>query len=491
MTVVNQAIRGVLWAYGTFTFQRLMNLVISMVLARLLIPDDFGLFAGATLIIGIVSAFGEMGIREALIYRSDHSGGLTETAFVLGLCLGSIQWLVIFALAPFGVEFIDDERVVDVLRVLAFFPLIGALAVVPDALIQRRLNFRRRYQSDLMAIIVKTGLAITLAYHGHGVWSLVFAQLASMFTRTLTLWLFSGWSPSCRLAIDKVRMILGYGIHILAVNLMTLLATRSDQFFIASILGQEALGFYFIGATVPEVLLLNFSLVLTRVIFPTFAAVKDSNDALVNGLQSTIRYAAFFTVPMALGMVAVAPEMTLVLFGEQWLPCIPLVRLLALTALMRAIPWSLGDALKAIGRPDLTTKLTVIYIVFAMPMLWSFVYFGESVVMAALAMSISTSLSLIGRLWFAAYFFKYKLRIYLDLLGAPVTAGVGILVVVTLWRMAFDFLPDWALLITSVCIGAVTYAGLMWFLARDMVVYATTSLRDAIRRKPPGASMPQ
>lgn len=139
MTVVNQAIRGILWAYGTFTFQRLMNLVISMVLARLLIPDDFGLFAGATLIIGIVSAFGEMGIREALIYRAEEQGDLTDTGFFLGLSIGLIQWLVIFVLSPFGVHFIDDVRIVDVLRVLAFFPLIGALAVVPDALIQRRL----------------------------------------------------------------------------------------------------------------------------------------------------------------------------------------------------------------------------------------------------------------------------------------------------------------------------------------------------------------
>lgn len=338
---------------------------------------------------------------------------------------------------------------------------------------------------------MKTIVAIVLAFQGHGVWSLVIAQLASMSARTLTLWLFSGWSPTFRLVIEKVRLIFGYGMHILAVNLMTLLATRSDQFFIASILGQEALGFYFIGATVPEVLLLNFSLVLTRVIFPTFAAVKGSNEALINGLHSTIRYAAFFTVPMALGMVAVAPEMTLVLFGPQWTPSIPLLQLLALTALMRAIPWSMGDAFKAIGRPDLTTKLTVFYIVVAIPMLWGFVYFGQSVVMGALAISIGASISLIARLWFAAYFFKFKLRIYLDLLGAPITAGLGILVAVAVWRAIFDFLPSWALLISSTCVGAVTYAGLMWLLARDMVVFACTSLLGAIRRQTPDVSMPQ
>ena len=228
-----KAMSGVAWAYGAFVSEKALTLITTIILARILTPDDFGLIAAALLIIGFIDAFRDFGIRDALIYTSDNVDLAADTTFWLSLAFGVCQLLVTLAIAPFAVHMIDDARIVTVLQVLSLIFIVNSLSLTHDALLRKRLEFKGCYIADLAATGFKTVTAIGLILSGAGIWSIVIAHLVGAMVRTISRWLILNWRPKARLALDQARFLLRYGTHIFLVGLLSVVADSLDQFLIA------------------------------------------------------------------------------------------------------------------------------------------------------------------------------------------------------------------------------------------------------------------
>lgn len=482
MGIAQRTLRGIFWVYASFFGGRLLTLASTAILGRILIPEDFGVVAFALVFLSFIEAVRSFGVNDALIYTSEHVEESADTVFVINLGLGIAQYVIAFLAAPLLMGLFDDPRIVDVVRVMSLTMVLDALGRTHDALLQKEMEFRRRFLPDLIASIIKGVVSVIMALTGFGIWSLVLGNLIGSAARTIAKWWVLSWRPSLRFYMARARALWNYGVHILLFEVLNIALEQADQLLVALLMGQLQLGYYSIAMRIPELVIANFSMVLTRVLFPAYAKMKSDMTQLTRGFMATTRYTAYITVPLGFGMAAVAPELVLVIFGEQWEPSIILLQVLALMGTAATLPWSTGDVFKAIGRPDVLTKLLVIEAIVTFPLIYVMVVGTHLAVMAALANLISLIFTAILRLFIITRFLDVgKLELF-KLFQSPFLASMLMFAGVTTWR---SLTSDWPMVVTlgtSVLLGMVIYTGLMWILERDSFVEARDMLLSTVRR---------
>ncbi len=473
-----------MWSYVVYFGSRLFTLVSTAVLARLLVPDDFGLIGYALLLLNFIDATQDFGIKDALIYSSERQNDTADSAFLMNIGIGLLQYGLAFVLAPLSLHLVDDPRIVPMLRVMSLAFVFNALGNTHDALLQKELLFKQRYLPDLYSAVIKGIAAIILAALGFGVWSLVSSHVIGAAVRMFGKWILCSWRPRFRFFMDRARMLWGYGVYILLFNVLGVALEQADQMFIGLLLGETQLGYYSIAARVPEMILINFSLVLTKVIFPAYAKLKEDRGRLIEGFLTTTKYTAFVTVPIGLGIVAIAPEMVPVVFGPQWEPAIILVQVLALLGMVATLPWSAGDVFKALGRPDISTKLLLIEGLYTFPLIWVMTSRTPLAVTASFANLLALMITTVLRLGLASRFLAFSPRRYIGTFRSAFVGGGIMFVVVMLWRSLVSEWSALAILATTIPLGGLVYLALLWALERDEVLNAWDMIWGALRRSP-------
>lgn len=483
MGIAQRTVKGMIWAYAAYWGKRLFSVATTAILARILVPEDFGLIGFALLLLNFVDALRSFGINDALIYNTERPEDTTETAFIFNTAIGLGQGILTFALAPLSLLIFDDPRLVDIIRVMSVGFVFTGLGQTHSTLMQKELQFRRRFGPDIVASILKGGISITLALFGLNVWSLVLGHVAGSLINTVVLWAVLPWRPRFRFFADRARSLWAYGVHILTFEILQIALDQADQLFIGVLLGAVQLGYYSIAARLPELVIANFSMVLTTVLFPTYAKLKDDRDALITGYLKTTKYSAFVTVAAGCGMAAVAPELVRVVFGSQWTPAIILLQVLAFLGLVLALPWAAGDVFKAVGRPDIPVKLMLIESIYTFPLIWIMASRSGLAVMASLANLIAAVITVFLRLGVLSRYLKLNPIRYFGAFSASFLGGALMYGAVTGWRLLLASLPDIVVLISSVLVGAVVYGLTLFLLERKDLIEAWQIVSGIIRQR--------
>jgi len=264
---------------------------------------------------------------------------------------------------------------------------------------------------------------------------------------------------------------------------------QADPLMVGVLLGELQLGYYSIASKIPELVILNIGIVMTRVIFPTYVKIKDDRELLTRGFFLTTKYTAFITVAIGFGMSAVAPELIRIVYGKQWEPAIILMRLLPLLGMTSTLAWNAGDVFKAIGRPDVSTKLLVIETIYTFGLLFLFGSTTHLAIMVALANLITFAISAVLRLWLISRFLHFSPKRFFNVFRSPFLGGIAMFIAVTLWREAVIGLPQLLVLLSSTAVGIVVYVGILWFTERKDLVAARDLIFSLFRRtsepKPP------
>ena len=476
-----KAVNGVAWAYGAFVSDRALALLTTIALARVLTPEDFGVIAAALLLMSFIDAFRDFGVRDALIYTSDDVEVAADTTFWLSIAFGVCQLLAMLALAPLATHMIDDDRIVTVLQVLSATFIINSLGLTHEALLQKRLEFKGRYVADLVASALKTFTAVALIVAGAGIWSIVVAHLVGSAARTIGRWVLLDWRPQARFALGQARLLLRYGTHVFLVGLLGAVADRFDQFLIATLLDQRQLAFFFIATRLPEMLLFQLNSVLTNVLFSVFSSIKDQRELLLATFFKTLKYSALATIPTGCGLAAVAPELIPVVFGNQWLPSVALMQMLSAAAVAMCLSWSAGDVLKAQGRPDVVTKLTVIEIAYTAPVVALLLSHYRDPLAAAIGMLVCHTIAGGIRLVVVARMLRYPMSLYIEAFRAATIGGILLLIAVALCRHLLAEYAPAPVLAVSIAAGLLTYVATIWLLEREELVAAAELVVAALR----------
>jgi PST family polysaccharide transporter len=475
-------VHGTLWTYLAYYGGKVMVLISTIILARLLTKEDFGVAGYALTVIAFLDVLSDLGIGSALIYhRADPRAA--DTAFWLGLGIGSALFGVTWFTAPLVGAFFNDARAVDVTRTLALTFPIAALGNVHDMLLRKTLRFRRKLIPDWVQATSKGLVSILLALLGWGAWSLIWGQVAGQAIAVIAYWGAYDWRPTFQFGRSQARALLTYGLSIVSVNGLGMLTANIDYLFVGRFLGAAALGVYSLAFRIPELLILQFCNIVSRVIFPVFAKIRHDPNALRQGFIVSTRYIMLVTVPLGLGLALVAEPFILVVFGDKWVDAIPVMRAIAIYALLLSLTYNAGDVYKAQGRPLVLTYLSIVQGIILIPALYWAATQPGTIVAVGWTHAIIACITVTVELTVALRMLNTPVSAILNALRPAAIAGAMMTLAVWSTLVCVVAFPAWAQLLIAVALGGGTYIGALWVLERGLVLEASHTLRAALWRR--------
>jgi O-antigen/teichoic acid export membrane protein len=367
---------GFIWNFSAYFLGKLVVLITTSILARLLAKSDFGLVTAALVAINYLSVFKDLGLGVALIQRKEDIKEAANTVFTINLFIGLALAVLVIPLAPFIAVFFRDPQVVPVLRWMGVSFVINALGSVHTNWLVRDLDYRRKLTPELGGALVKGGVSIGMAYLGYGVWSLVFGQIAGALASVLLVWMILPWRPRFTIDRNVAGSLMKFGVSVTAIDIITQITDNIDYVIVGRFFGLVPLSIYTLAYRLPEMLLIGNLWVMGGVVFPAFSSIQDRPEDLRRGFLASVRVVELFAVPICLGLLIAADPIVRVVFGDQWLEAIPVLRVLAVYAWFYSLGYHVGGFYKAIGRPDILLRLSLLTLVIIIPSLLIGARFG-------------------------------------------------------------------------------------------------------------------
>jgi O-antigen/teichoic acid export membrane protein len=356
---------GVRWTGGSQVIQQVLNLGFSVVMARLLAPEDFGLLAMASVFTGVVFLVLDLGLGSALIQRKTITEQQVSSIFWMNVFTGVVMTLVGIGASWAIASFYSTPAVQPIVVGLSLNFLVFSLSATQQALLTRQMNFQSLELRTLGGHLVGTLCGVGMAFAGFGVWSLVARIVITGFVGMVLLWSVSGWRPDWYFRWADVQQLMGYSNDVLSSNFLNYIGRNADNFLIGRFVGITELGYYALAYNVMRLPVQRFSQVLIRVLFPAMARLQEDIHKLKHGWFRATRLAGAVTLPMMLGLIVLAPQLVPVVYGEQWIPVVPVLQVLSISGIIQAIALLDGTILLAIGRSRLKLKITTLGITLA------------------------------------------------------------------------------------------------------------------------------
>lgn len=352
--------RGVFWT-GTSQFSvQLFNFLIFIILARLLSPNDFGLVGIVAIFSGFLALFNELGLGAAIIQKADISERHLSSIFWLNLLLGLILFALTVSISSYVAVFYQTPIIESIIKISAIGFLLGPIGTIQSSLLTKWLEFKK-LAIITVATQVITGLAsVAMAVSGLGVWSLVLAGLIASGPQIVLLWYFCKWRPRFSFDLHACKEVMGFGLATTGTRLVNYCAHNIDYFLVSKFLGASSLGIYTFAFQITTWPLRKISSNITQVTFPIFSTIQDNNERIATGYLKIVRYISVITFPLLMGMIVIAPEFVLVLYGDRWAPAIVPLQIMCLAGLIKSIITCVGSVFMAKGRPDMELKLNII-----------------------------------------------------------------------------------------------------------------------------------
>jgi O-antigen/teichoic acid export membrane protein len=481
-TLERRAARGLGYAVVTFVCQRGLVFGATLVLARVLVPHQFGIVAFALAVMNYLDALTDLGLGSAVVYRADgNDDEVSSTAFWLSLGGACVLAVAMLAAAPYiaqlGMHSVADQHAVTpLLRALALMFPISALGNVHEYRLRGSLDFRRLFVPQCGNALTQGIVSLTAALAGAGAWSLIIGQLAGELARVVALWRVHPWRPRFVLAISQAPSLLRYGLGIVVVGLLGNGAKNFDYIVVGARLGAAALAFYYLAFRLPELVVLSVFQIGNDVLFPFYARLNDEPPGdgpatLSGGYLRSVRVAALVAFPAAVGMAALAGPIVLVFYGHAYHDSIAPLRYVAIWTGLAAMASMPGAVFKAIGRSWLLTATGVMQLAILFPAILIAAPHGIAAVAAAQVVEKTISLTLLGATaavvldvpWYATW------RAAAPAIALSVPMGLAV------YAVARVLAPLPALVI-GLPFGVAIYAALLYICVPDVWAFATAPL---------------
>ncbi len=368
--VVGGTGRQAVWNYVIFALSKASTLLMTVVLARILTPADFGLFALGLVVLNLFDYLRDFGVSGALVQRDQRWDRLAATGLTLSVGFGVLLGLAAVALAPVLASLLGYPELTPLVQVLAIGMVVTAVAAVPTALLRRRLDFRRRLIPEVTGTAVKVVVAIALAVTGTGVWSLVVGHVVGAVVTSALYW-YVARAPA-RFGFDRAvaGSLLRFGLPLTTVSLVSFVVVSAPTTAIGRELGAEALGLYSLANRLPELLVLNMCVVVGEVLFSALSRMQHDRRALAETYVTAVGAVMAIAAPLGLGLAAAAPDIIVLLYGSTYAAAADELAVLAVYVVVYAASFHSGDVYKAIGRPMILTYMTIGGLVVLLPAVW-------------------------------------------------------------------------------------------------------------------------
>jgi len=344
---------GVAWSGLAQMGAQFVALVVSVILTRLLSPQDFGLVGMVLVFTNFASVFADMGFGVALVQKLDVTQHHKNAVFWISIVIGAVTTLIMAAAAPLIASFYNVPEVQPLAVAISLIFFINAFATVKVALLQKAMDFRKIAAAQLTSTVISGLVALYLAFSGFGVWSLVAMYIASAIVNVAVLWMITPWRPDFSLQWHALKDLSKFTMNLLGFSVFNYWTRNGDNLLVGRFVGSAALGIY---ARSYQILLLPVSQVsgvITNVMFPAFSAIQKDVERVKDMYLKSISVISLVTFPLTLGLLVVSQSFVLALFGDKWAEMIPILQVFCLLGLIQSIGTTVGWIYQSQGRTDI------------------------------------------------------------------------------------------------------------------------------------------
>jgi O-antigen/teichoic acid export membrane protein len=356
----SRTLHALFWSFLERFGQQGIQFIISIILARLLLPEEFGLIAMLAIFMAVAQSFLESGFGSALIQKKNATHIDECSIFYFNIFVGFLMAGLLCLAAPWIASFYNQPLLVPLTCALSLNLIINAFGLVQTTLLTKHIDFKTQLKVSVIATVLSGTIGITMALNGFGVWSLVAQSLSSNLFRTALLWLFNNWRPSLVFSFVSLCGMFAFGSRLLASGLLNTIFENIYLVVIGKVFSPMALGFYSRAQGLQQLPVSNISTIIGRVTFPVFSSVQDDKPRLKRGVRKALTMLVMINFPMMIGLAIVAKPLVLVLLTEKWAPCIPYLQLLCVVGMLYPLHVINLNVLIAQGRSDLFFRLEIL-----------------------------------------------------------------------------------------------------------------------------------
>lgn len=475
---MSSTLSNFLWRFAERCGAQLVSFIVSIVLARIIVPEDYGTIALVTVFTAILQVFVDSGLGTALIQKKDADDVDFSTVFYFNFVVCLILYMTMFIVAPYIANFYEDLELTQVIRALSLTIVISGVKGIQQAYVSRNMLFKKFFYSTIGGTLFSAVLGIGMAYVGLGIWALVAQQLSNTMIDTMILWITVKWRPKKSFSWKRLRSLLAFGWKLLVSALLDTAYNNLRNLIIGKMYSSADLAFYNQGDKFPKIIVANINASIDSVLLPTMSNMQENRSKVRMMTRRAIKTSTYIMAPLMMGLAFCAEPVIRLILTDKWLPCVPFLQISCITYMFYPIHTANLNAIKAMGRSDLFLKLEIIKKVVGMILLISTMCFG--VMAMAYSLLISMVASMIINSWpnrkLLNYAYHEQMKDIFPSIALAVFMGCCVSV------LGLLELSDLITLLMQILFGAGIYIGTSAILKLEAYEYLMDLLRPVMKQ---------
>lgn len=475
-----KTISGIIWKGLERSFAQIVSMVVSIVLARILVPEDYSVVSVVTIFFTFCNLFISEGINSALIQKKDADELDYSTVLVLNMGAAVLLYVVMFFAAPSIAKIYKKDIIEPVVRVMALTFFINGYKAVLSAKISSDMQFKRYFWATFGGTLLSAVVGITMASKGFGAWALVAQNMTNSFVDSLILTFTTKIHFKLKFSAKRFKSLFSYGGKIFFASIITTVYNEIKPLIVGTKFSTSALAFYNRGESFPSIINSLISTTLTQTIFPAMAKLQDDRVALRNVTSRYISMMSFLIFPALLGFFAVSDEFIVVVLTEKWLESAQYVKIFCIVYMLELIQIGNINAIKALGRSDLILKMEIIKKVTYAIIIVLFVVFSNSPLLLACSAILCNIVATIVNTFPNKKLINYGyLDLFKDLIPNLINATVMCVVVMLVEKLNLNV---YLMLIVKVFVGIFVYAFMVIITKNKNFKYLLATVKQMLKK---------
>ncbi|SFC98458.1 lipopolysaccharide biosynthesis protein [Butyrivibrio sp. YAB3001] len=455
MSTKEKVLSNLIWRFAERIGAQAISFIVSIVLARILGPSEYGRVAMITVFTAILQVFVDGGFGNALIQKKDADDIDFSSVFYFNVLLCLVLYLIIFLCAPLIAELYCDDKLINLVKASGLIIVISGIKNVQQAYISRTLQFKRFFYATLIGTIVSAIMGILLACIGFGAWALVVQNLTNALVDTVVVWWIVKWRPKAVFSFSRLMSLFSYGWKLLLSNLIDVLYGNIRQLVIGKVYSPSDLAYYNRGRQIPNLVVTNVNTSIDSVLFPVLSMEQDNMEYEKRIAQKSIMISNYIMAPIMMGIAAAGETLIKIILTEKWISCVPFLRIFCILYMFQPVHTANINVIKALGRSDIRLKQEVITKGVGIILLVAAIPYGT--LMIAYAYLIGNFFNQIVNSWPNKKLINYS---YLEQLkDISISTLLAIFMGICLYGIAQINLPSIIILLIQTCVGAFIYIG--------------------------------
>ncbi len=476
--IKQKAVAGTIWNFLSNILTKLASMIVQLVLARLLVPEEFGTIAILNVFISISHVLISTGFASAIIQKSDLTETDKSSVFYMGMGISAVLYILILIFAPFVADFYNRADIEPVLRAYAIVIVIGALVSVQNALVRKEMHFKVTMWKGIITVIVQGFVGVPMAFMGYGVWALVVSYIVGQTVSAVYMWIVVKWKPKLLFSWSSVKSMFKFGSNVLLSSLFNTVYTDIRALIIGKVYSSETLAYYDRANLLRAYIFDTTVGAVSTVALPTLSKVNDNLEKVKNGLRRIVRINMFVGTPLRVGTILVAEALILTLLTEKWAECIPFLQIICLTTIFGPATYR-TNAYLAMGKSGLALRTEIFNKSVILICIFSTIHI--SVYMVVFSALIGNVLSFITGLFVNRKYLNYTIKEqFFDILPAMF---FSVLMGVPVYFAGLIELAPIVVLIIQGIVGVASYILIAFLFKYETFFYLLKIFKNMIQKK--------